>query len=173
MKTESELKKLYHQIRKNPYLIRYIDESETVQLFGLVDDIINSYIEEYPVEFQRLSKYKEHIGLAAELKIHIDNLIQKRTEPEPKEYNSIVRARAFCIALLQKSDKENFLDGNKLMKTKIIQFTEETWKIKNGHTVYVECINIMSSKNPINAAYKSEHPKDFNFGKVLFDELAS
>jgi hypothetical protein len=90
-----------------------------------------------------------------------------------KEYDSLVRARAFCLALLQESGKENFLDGNKLMQNKIKGFTERTWKGQSGHTVYVECINIMSSKNPINSAYKEEHPLDFNFGKVLFDELVS
>jgi hypothetical protein len=122
--------------------------------------------------------YKFRLNYWLRTSTTIIQLFEDKQEPEkkskqdqPKEYDSLVRARAFCIALLQESGKENFLDGKKLMKTKIKQFTEETWDGQSGNTVYDECRNIMQSKNPINEHYKAEHPKDFNFGKVLFNEL--
>jgi hypothetical protein len=86
MKTKSELKELYRQVRGNPYLIRYLSESDAVQLINLVNEVIDAWMKEVPETFYKTDYYKEHISLMADLKIHIDSLLKpgnQDVEPIP------------------------------------------------------------------------------------------
>jgi hypothetical protein len=76
MKTIFELNELYQQIRENPYLIKYLNESDAVQLINLTDDKINKLMKECPNYFSELSDYKENISLFVELKNYIDKMIE-------------------------------------------------------------------------------------------------
>jgi len=91
---------------------------------------------------------------------------QNRKKGQP----SMVRARAFCIALIQESGKKNFLKGNLLRMNEIMDFVKEKWGGR-GRTVYNECLNIISENNPINKWYKEENPEEYNIGFKLFKEM--
>jgi hypothetical protein len=97
--------------------------------------------------------------------------IIKEEENNPKKGKvSDIRARAFCIALIQESGKMNFLKEKALRKNDIMQFAKDTWG-KNGRTVYNECLNIISENNPINKWYKEENPEEFELGFKIFKEM--
>lgn len=83
---------------------------------------------------------------------------------------SVIRARAFCIALIQESGKRNFLKGEALRRNDIMAFAKKTWG-KNGRTVYNECLNILSERNPINKWYKEDNPKEYELGLKLYKEM--
>lgn len=94
----------------------------------------------------------------------------KYTDNPKKGSISVIRARAFCIALIQESGRGDFIKGNALRRNDIMEFAKETWG-KNGRTVYNECLNIISEKNPINKWYKEDNPKEYELGLKLYKEI--
>ena len=106
---------------------------------------------------------------------HYDYLIcegekKTKTKNSKKSEPSMVRAKAFCIALMQQSGKVNFLKGNALKRNEIMTYAKEKWG-KNGRTIYNECLNIITEKNPINKFYKEDNPKEYEIGLKLYKEM--
>ena len=92
------------------------------------------------------------------------------TKNDPSE----VRARAFCIALIQELGKDNFINGDILLKNKIKRFAKETWKLKGdnaGETVYREFIGMVTRQNIISNILKGDYPREYNRGIELYKEL--
>lgn len=99
----------------------------------------------------------------------IDKKSKNKKNPKKNE-PSIVRAKAFCIALMQQSGKRNFINGHDLKRNDIMDFAQKTWG-KPGRTIYNECLNIISEKNPINKCYKEDNPKEYEHGLKLYKEM--
>jgi hypothetical protein len=97
--------------------------------------------------------------------------IVKEEKKNPKKGKvSNIRARAFCIALIQESGKMNFLKEKALRKNDIMEFVKITWGGR-GRTVYDECLNIISEKNSINNYYKEDNLKEYELGLKLYKEM--
>lgn len=88
-----------------------------------------------------------------------------------KEYDSIIRARAFCLDFIQKSGKVNFIKGHYFKKKEIVKFVEEHWNYQSGQTVYEYFLLLASPRNPIYETYKKNHKKDWEYGLKIFQEL--
>jgi len=100
--------------------------------------------------------------------------LRSKQEPEArkeKECKSIVRARAFCVALIQLSGKRNFYRGASLRKTEIIDFVKSTWPGQSGKTVYDELLCILGNPQKINNTYMEDNLIDYEYGERLFNTL--
>ena len=90
------------------------------------------------------------------------------------EYKSIVRARAFCVSLLQINGIVNFFTGtdNTLSRDAVEKFTNKQWPGQSGQTVYREVNKILPSDiTQINPRYLHDHQKDYEHGLRLFNEI--
>jgi curved DNA-binding protein CbpA len=74
--SKEQLRELYQQIRENPYLIRYLNEEQTIKLINEVVGGLKRFEKEHPESFYELSFYKEHYSLAEELENHINKITQ-------------------------------------------------------------------------------------------------
>lgn len=101
---------------------------------------------------------------------HLTGLIGDKAQPPKKNEPSLVRAKAFCIALIQQAGKKNFLKGAELRRNDIMKFAEKTWG-RNGRTIYNECLNIITEQNPINKCYRGDYPKEYELGFKMFKEM--
>jgi hypothetical protein len=107
-----------------------------------------------------------------EYKNYVNRELNSNKKKNPtRDDPSIVRAKAFCIALMQQNGKDNFLkEGGNLMRDKIMDFAKKTWG-KPGRTIYNECLNIISERNPINKFYKEDNIEEYEIGLKFYKEM--
>ena len=93
----------------------------------------------------------------------MENMPKRLTDVPIKKYNSLTRARAFCIIEILKRPEHN---ETKFSKKEIIELVKDKFPDQSGRTVYEE--RRMLTNNQEKA--RDRHKLDYEYGLKLYKE---